>query len=231
MVVKRWLGLLVLVFVFGHGLGATAWAQLQDAAAQGDTPDATEADESEADEPQRLQPGAVAIPTSDRDATPKFDFEYFVGDWKFESNLSESPISSGEPITGRETVRSVLNGRMWEVTIRGDAADSPVVGNGVLIYEDGFFGQFYTRYEVTSGIALLMTGTVGCDLGRTCAMYFETPLFEHGGSTVQLKGQYLLSSPFAYRLRTEISVDQGPFRNLGSVWYRKDVKPGGSTNY
>jgi hypothetical protein len=51
---------------------------------------------------------------------------------------------------------------------------------------------------------------------------FETPPFEHKGSRIQLRGRYYLTSPFAYRVTTEIAVDRGEYRNLGTIWYTKD---------
>ena len=78
------------------------------------------------------------------------------------------------------------------------------------------------RYEITRGIPLLRTGNVGCDLGGTCNLYFETPPFEQNGSRIQLRGRYYLTSPFSYRVTTEIAVDKGEYRNWGTVWYTKN---------
>ena len=170
------------------------------------------------------QPGAKqgGVTTSEFDAEPKFKMDYFVGEWKFESNVSESPLGAGGPMSGSEIVRNVWDGRFWDIAIKGEAADGPFTGKGVITYQDTFAGQFYTRYEVTRGVGLLKTGLLGCDLGGTCSMYFETPPFEQNGSTVRLKGRYYLTSPFSYRVTTEISVDKGPYRNWGTIWYRKD---------
>ena len=173
---------------------------------------------------RRAQPGAKGRPTIESDATPKFDMDYFVGEWKFESTLSDSPLGAGGPVSGIETVRNLLDGRFWDLTIEGEGADGPFTGNGVVMYQDGFFGQYFARYEITAGVALLKTGALGCDLGGTCNMYFETPPFEHDGATLQLKGRYYLTSPFSYRLTTMISVDKGPYRDLGTVWYTKEAK-------
>jgi hypothetical protein len=151
--------------------------------------------------------------------------DYLVGDWKFASNLSESPLGAGGSTSGSETVRNILDSRFWEVTIKSEGDAGPLTGSGIMLYQDTFSGQNFTRFEVTQGLVLLKTGTVGCDLGGTCNMYFETPRFEHNGTQLQLRGRYYLTSPYSYRLTTEISVDQGPYRNLGTVWYTKDEKP------
>jgi len=175
---------------------------------------------------RREQPGSTqgAATTAETDAQPKFNMDYFVGEWTFESTVSESPLGAGGPMSGSETVRNMLDGRFWDVSIKGEGPDGVFTGRGVIMYQDGFFGQFFTRYEVTQGQALLRTGSVGCDLGGTCNLYFETPPFERGGARVQLRGRYYLTSPFSYRVTTEISVDKGEYRNWGTVWYAKDEK-------
>jgi len=158
------------------------------------------------------------------DAQAKFNMDYFVGVWNFESNLSESPLGAGGPMSGSETIRNVWDGRFWDITIKGEGPEGPFTGKGIITYQDSFSGQSYMRYEVTRGIALLRTGNLGCDLGGTCNLYFETPPFEHNGSRVQLRGRYYLTSPSSYRVTTEIAVDKGEYRNWGTTWYTKDEK-------
>ncbi len=79
-------------------------------------------------------------------------------------------------------------------------------------------------YAISRGIALLKAGILCCELGGTCSLYFETPPFEQNGSRVQLRGRYYLTSPFSYRVTTEIAVDKGEYRNFGTTWYTKDEK-------
>lgn len=185
-----------------------------------------QAPESAQEERQRRepQPGATqgGVLTTEVDAQSKFNADYFVGEWTFEASVSESPLGMGGPMSGKEIVRNVWDGRFWDITIKGEGPDGPFTGKGVIIYQDTFAGQSYTRYEVTGGIALLRTGNLGCDLGGTCNLHFETPPFEHNGARVQLRGRYYLTSPFAYRVTTEISVDRGEYRNWGTVRYTKD---------
>jgi len=173
-----------------------------------------------------VQPGATqgAVLTDVTDAQPKFNMDYFVGEWDFESNVSESPLGAGGPISGSETVRNVLDGRFWDITIKGEGPEGPFTGKGIITYQDSFSGQSYMRYEITQGIALLKTGNLGCDLGGTCSLYFETPPFEHNGARIQLRGRYYLTSPFSYRVTTEIAVDKGEYRNWRTMWYTKNEK-------
>ena len=218
---KTWLGAFLVVSCYAWG--AEVWAQSQTGAQSPRPPRVNEEVE------RKEQPGATqgAVTTSEFDAQPKFSMDYFVGEWKFESNIPESPLGSGGPVSGVETVRNVWDGRFWDITIKGEGPDGPFVGKGVMLYQDGFFGQSYARYEFTQGIGLLKTGALGCDLGGTCSLYFETPPFEHNGSTIRLKGRYYLTSPFSYRVTSEIAVGNGPYRNLGTAWYMKNeqVKP------
>ena len=218
-------GFVLLSFVFCHLLSVTAWAQPQAGAQSqgGSRPATTPQEERQRREPQ---PGATqgAVLTTETDAQPKFNMDYFVGEWNFESNVSESPLGAGGPMSGSETVRNVWDGRFWDITIKGEGPDGPFTGQGIILYHDSFSGQSYTRYEITRGIALLRTGNLGCDLGGTCNLYFETPPFEHNGSRIQLRGRYYLTSPFSYRVTTEIAVDKSEYRNWGTVWYTKADK-------
>jgi hypothetical protein len=216
----RWIWILSL-FVLSHLLGVTAWAQAQAGAqSQGGSRPTVSPEEQR----RREQPGSTqgAVTTTETDAQPKFNMDYFVGEWSFETSVSESPLGPGGPLSGSETVRNVWDGRFWDIKIKGEAPEGPFTGTGVIIHQDGFSGQSYTRYEVTRGISLLRTGMIGCDLGGTCNLYFETPPFEHNGSRIQLRGRYYLTSPFSYRVTTEISVDKGAYRNWGTMWYTKD---------
>jgi Protein of unknown function (DUF1579) len=219
------LGIVGLSLISCSLFSVTAWAELQAGTQSqgGSRPATTRREERQRKE---VQPGATqgAILTDVTDAQPKFNMDYFVGVWTFESNMSESPLGAGGPISGSETIRNVLDGRFWDISIKGEGPEGPFTGKGIITYQDSFAGQSYMRYEITSGIALLKTGILGCDLGGTCSLYFETPPFEQNGSRVQLRGRYYLTSPFSYRVTTEIAVDKGEYRNWGTTWFTKDEK-------
>jgi len=206
----KWFRLALLAIVFCYVSGAAAWAQPR----------------QEKQPERRQQPGATQQgTTTEYDATPKFNGDYFVGVWKFEGAWSESPLGEGGPISGTEIVTDIWDGRFWDVTIAGKGQDyAPFTGKGVILFQDSFTGQSLTRYELTRGLSVLRTGVVGCDLGGTCTAHFESPPFEHNGSKVQLRGRYQMSGPFSYRMITEISVDGGEYRNLGTIWYTRDPK-------
>src|SRR5574341_1844668 len=118
--------------------------------------------------PQALQPGAVqGGPTRVDDMVPKFNMDYFVGQWRFEWIVPDSPLGAGGTISGKETVKKVWDGRFYELTIKGEGPDGAFSGNGILSYLDTPAGQYATRYEVTRGLPLLKTGNLGGDLGGT----------------------------------------------------------------
>ena len=226
-IVGKWFGLFL--FVLSSLLGAPAGAQSQ-SGAQSPSGAQSQTQRNKVRPPEeverREQPGATqgAVTTSEPDANPKPNRDYFVREWKFSGSVSESPLGAGGPMSGSEVVRNVWDGKFWDITIKGEAPEGPFTGKGVIVYQDTFAGQSSMRYEVTRGIALLRSGIVGCDLGQTCNVHFETPPFQHNGSRIQLKGRYYLTSPFSYRLTTEISVNRGPFRNLGTLLYSKNEK-------
>src|SRR5439155_1354277 len=137
---------------------------------------------------RREQPGSTqgAATTAETDAQPKFNMDYFVGEWTFESTVSESPLGAGGPMSGSETVRNMLDGRFWDVSIKGEGPDGVFTGRGVIMYQDGFFGQFFTRYEVTQGQALLRTVSVGGCASRTADGSWVLTNATNGVETKQL---------------------------------------------
>jgi hypothetical protein len=163
--------------------------------------------------------------TKYEDPTPKFNMDYFVGNWGFEWVVPDSPLGEGGPITGTESVKNVLDGRYYEIVIKAEGPQGPFTGNGILFYVDTPAGQHLTRYEVTRGMALLKTGVLGGDLGGNYSHFWETPPFQQNGSTIRLKGRAYLTSPAAYRVNTEISINMGSYQNFGSMFYTKEEDP------
>jgi len=78
----------------------SAWAELQAGTQSqgGGRPATTRREERQRKE---VQPGATqgAILTDVTDAQPKFNMDYFVGEWTFESNMSERPSSAEKTTT------------------------------------------------------------------------------------------------------------------------------------
>lgn len=136
-------GLVLLVFISCYLVSVPAWAQRQTGV------------ESQRSQEVRPQPGATqAGPTSDLAPAPKFNPDYFVGEWTFDGALAESPLGEGGPRSGTEIVRKGWDGRLWEIAITGEGPDgAPFTGDGIFLFEDSFFaGQSFMRYEVNQGL-------------------------------------------------------------------------------
>jgi hypothetical protein len=60
-------------------------------------------------------------------------------------------------------------------------------------------------------------GVLRGDPGGYFSHHWEAPAIDVRGSQVRMRGRTYITSPFAMRDRTEISVDGGPFTNFGTV--------------
>ena len=170
------------------------------------------------------QPGQTgAGPTGFRDPVAKFNMNYFVGDWQFEWIVPDSPLGDGGPITGVESIMNLMDGRFYEIAIKGEAPDGPFTGNGLMTYMDTPAGQYAIRYEVARGIALLKPGILGGDLGGNYSHFWETPPFQRNGKTIRLKGRSYFTSPAAYRVNMEISIDGAAYQSVGAMFYTKQI--------
>jgi hypothetical protein len=91
------------------------------------------------------------------------------------------------------------------------------------MYLDTAAGQYAIRHEVTRDLSLLMAGMLGGDLGGTYSHFWESPPIQHNGARISLKGRTLLTSPAAYRVNLQISVDGSEYQNFGSMFYTKEL--------
>jgi hypothetical protein len=160
-------------------------------------------------------------PTRVGDPIPRFDMDYFVGEWRFQGTVPDSPLGTGGDVTGTEVVRKVGDRLFYELTITGQSPDGPFEGKGVLACLDAPTGQYALRYEVTRGIALSRSGMLGGDLGGRYSQFWETPPFEHNGVTIRLKGQSFSASPGMYRVTSQIGIDGDVFQDFGTAVYEK----------
>ncbi len=160
-------------------------------------------------------------PTRVGDPVPRFDMDYFVGEWRFQGTVPDSPLGKGGDVTGTEVVTKAGNRPFYELTITGQSPDGPFDGKGVLACLDAPTGQYAVRYEVTRGIALSRTGMLGGDLGGRYSQFWETPPFERNGVTIRLRGQSFSASPGMYRVKAQIGVDGNVFQDFGTTVYEK----------
>ena len=163
-------------------------------------------------------------PTSPGDPMPPPDMKYFAGTWTFDWNLPETALGPGGKLKGKETYRPILNGTAMESVIEGEGPEGPFEARAITSHNPS--EKTVTRFEVDSkGLTTTRTGPIGGDLGGYYTIFWESTPIVRNGKTIKLKGKTLLLSPANYRVQMQISVDGGPWQNLGSPWFRKQGNP------
>ncbi|HYB96510.1 MAG TPA: hypothetical protein VEC39_16175 [Vicinamibacterales bacterium] len=162
---------------------------------------------------------ALGRPTETGDKVPLFDFDYFVGKWTFEWNMPESPLGPAGPYTGT-TLVSKVDERFYEAITEGEGPSGAFKIREVIAYQKDH--RTVSRLVSDSrGVTYLQSGPIGGDLGGIYNIHFESAPFVANGKTVRLRNTLHLLSPLNYRVASTISVDGGPFTNLGTPWWRK----------
>lgn len=172
---------------------------------------------------QQVPKGQMPVlgrPTEGTDKVPLFDFDtYFLGKWTFEWSMPESPLGPAGPYSGT-TVVSKLDGRFYEAITEGEGPAGKFKIREVIAYHQEH--KTLARDVADSrGFSYLQFGPVGGDLGGIYNIHFESAPFAVNGKSVRLRNTMHLLSPLNYRVASAISVDGGPFTNLGTPWWRK----------
>ena len=159
--------------------------------------------------------------TDSDDKVPLFDFDaYFLGKWTFEWSMPETPLGPAGPYSGTTTV-SKLNDTFYEALTDGEGPNGPFKIREVIAYHKD--NKTLARHVTDSrGFSYLQFGPVGGDLGGIYNIHFESAPFTVNGKSVRLRNELRLLSPLNYRVSSSISVDGGPFTNLGTPWFRKN---------
>jgi hypothetical protein len=156
---------------------------------------------------------------ADHDDQVRFDPHYFVGTWRIEGVLPESPLGAAGEFTGTETVRYAAN-CAYESTIQAKLAGTAFTVKVLQVYDRK--ARYMVRLEQDSrGFQLLKTGPVGGDSGGYFTHHWEVPTFTFKGKKVRLTGTTFLASPVNHRLRMFMSVDDQPPVNYGTTWWRR----------
>ena len=160
-------------------------------------------------------------PTQSDDQVPLLDFDaYFLGKWTFEWSMPETALGPAGDYTGT-TVYTKVDGRFYEAVTEGKGPAGPFTVRELIAYHRE--NKTVARQVTDSrGHGRLEFGSVGGDLGGIYNLHYESAPFTFGGKTIRLKNTLRLLSPLAYRVATSISVDGGPFTNLGNPWWRKN---------
>jgi hypothetical protein len=172
---------------------------------------------------QQVPKGQMPVlgrPTQGDDTVPLFDFDsYFLGKWTFEWSMPESVLGPAGPYSGTTTV-SKLDGRFYEALSEGEGPNGAFKVREVIAYhrENRTLARTVTD---SRGYSYFQFGPIGGDLGGIFNIHFESAPFTVSGKSVRLRHTLHLVSPLNYRMATGISVDGGPFTNLGTPWWRK----------
>ena len=158
--------------------------------------------------------------TDSNDKVPLFDFDaYFLGKWTFEWSMPETPLGPAGPYSGTTTV-SKVNDTFYEALTDGEGPNGAFKIREVIAYHKD--NKTLARHVTDSrGFSYLQFGPVGGDLGGIYNVHFESAPFTVNGKSVRVRNAMHLLSPLNYRVASSISVDGGPFTNLGTPWWRK----------
>ena len=159
-------------------------------------------------------------PTQSDDQVPLLDFEaYFVGKWTFEWSMPETVLGPAGDYSGTTTYAKVSDGAYEGVTEGQGPAGAFTIRETIAYQREK---KTVSRQITDSrGLSRGESGPVGGDLGGIYNLIYESAPFTHGGKSIRLKNTLRLISPLAYRVAASISVDGGPFTNLGNPWWRK----------
>jgi hypothetical protein len=158
--------------------------------------------------------------TKQDDKVPLFDFDaYFLGTWTFEWDMPEGPLGSAGRVEGT-TIYTALGNGVYEAQSSATGPDGKFTVKETIRYERD--KRTLARDVIDSrGFKYTQSGTIGGDLGGFYTIYFESPPFHVKGQSVRLKHTMRLTAPLAYRVSTTVAVNDGPFSNYGTPWWRK----------
>lgn len=165
---------------------------------------------------------ALKRPTVTGDAPKPFNPHYFVGTWRIEGDVPDSPLGSAGPLTGVETIRRV-DDCTYEGTMQAQGADGPYTVTSTMIYDPK--AKYAVRVERDSrGFELVKMGSVGGDLGGYFSYFWQAPQVTYKTAKLRVKGTTFLASPTGFRVRLQTSTDGPAFVNAGTIWWRREEK-------
>ena len=163
--------------------------------------------------------GVKTLEEGDGDDQKPFDPHYFIGVWEIDGPVPGSALGESGDFVGTETVRH-LEGCAYESTIDARIEDTPLTVTTLMYYDRR--SRYLVRLENDSrGVQLLKAGRLGGDPGGFYSHHWETPAVTSQGVQARLTGRTYITSPYAYRVLTQISEDGGPFTNFGTVWWER----------
>ena len=169
---------------------------------------------------------ALGRPTESSDVVPTLDFdEYFLGKWTFEWTMPDSALGPGGDVNGT-TIVTKVDGRFYEAVTEGKGPGGAFKARELWAYHRE--NKTVARQVTDSrGFSYLQFGPIGGDLGGIYNVLLDSAPFTVNGKSVRLRTTLRLMSPLNYRVAAALSVDGGPFVNLGNPWWRKDLSYSG----
>jgi hypothetical protein len=153
------------------------------------------------------------------DAIPPFQLSYLAGTWTFEWDVPDSIFGPGGTITGTEMVTCKADGKSCDSTVRGALPEGAFSQAVTIAYDEGT--RMMTRVERDSrGFDVRYVGQLSSDQGFHQIAFASEP-FRYQGRTLRLKSTASMTAPAAYRVRYQLSIDDGAFENFGAPWWRK----------
>jgi len=152
------------------------------------------------------------------DAIPPFQLNYLAGNWTFEWDVPDSIFGAGGTITGTETV-TCSNEKSCAGTVRATLPEGAYTQNVTIAYDQS--ARTVTRVEHDSrGFDVHYVGQVSSDQGFHQIAY-TSQAFRYKEKMLRLKSTAAMTAPAAFRVRYQLSIDNGPFENFGAPWWRK----------
>ena len=172
---------------------------------------------------QQVPKGQMPVlgrPTQGDDTVPLFDFDaYFLGKWTFEWSMPESPLGPAGPYSGTTTIAK-LDGRFYEAITEGEGPGGNFKVREVIAYHREH-RTLARQVSDSRGFGFFQFGPIGGDLGGIYNIHFDSAPFLMNGKSIRVRHVMHLLSPLNFRMATSISVDGGPYTNLGTPWWRK----------
>jgi hypothetical protein len=162
-------------------------------------------------------------PTKVGDELPLFDFDaYFTGRWTFEWDMPEGVLGESGKITGTTVYKVIEPGKIYQADTEASGPGGPFSIHEQITYQKQE-KTISRQVSDSRGFAYSQAGTIGGDLGGIYNLLVDGAPFTYNGHTVRIKQAIRTMSPFNYKVATSVSVDDGPYRNYGNPWWRKDT--------
>jgi hypothetical protein len=159
---------------------------------------------------------ALTRPTTKSDPNWIFDPDYLLGDWKFEWDMPETPISAGGKTVGTYHFKRIED-CYYEGQLDASGPDGRYTAAVTVVYDPTLKYLVWLEND-SRGFTTLRTGRVAGDLGGYFTHHWDVPAFTYKGKVVRLSGTTFFSSPTTFRYRPRISVDGGEYENYGNPW-------------